>query len=75
MFDLRTDVWLQEVSALTGQGEGKANSSNVCDWCCDWVRLGHGTLRGRMLKAKSLQEGCREIVFFLKRVRGGSLIG
>lgn len=61
MFDLRTDVWLQEVSALTGQGEGKTNSSDVCDWCCDWVSLGHDPLRGQMLKAKSLHDGCWEM--------------
>lgn len=61
MFDLRTDVWLQEVSALTGQGEGKTNSSDVWDWCCDWVSLGHDPLRGQMLKAKSLHDGCWEM--------------
>lgn len=64
MFDPRTDVWLQEASALAGQGEGKTNSSNVCDWSCDLVSSGHDPLRGQMLKAKSLREGCSAIVFF-----------
>lgn len=48
MFDLRTDVWQQEVSALTGQGEGRAGSSNVCDRSCDWESVGHDPARGQM---------------------------
>lgn len=45
-FDLRTDV-----SALTGQTEFTSNSSNLSDWCCDWVSLSHNPLRGQILKS------------------------
>lgn len=67
-------MWLQEVSALTGQGEGKTNSPNVCDWCCDWASLGRDPLRGQMLNAKSRHEGWRGNRFLLKEGEGGSQI-
>lgn len=62
-------MWQQEVSALTGQCEGKTNSSDVCDWCCDWVSTGHDPPRGQTLKAKSLHDGCWEM-FSCQRGRG-----
>lgn len=53
-------MWLQEVSALTGQGEGNSLTHlTCCDWCCDWVSLGHHPLQGKMFNAKSL---CEEVV-------------
>lgn len=37
MFDPRTDVWLQEVSALAGWVKVEANSFNASDDLrCDW---------------------------------------
>lgn len=43
-------MWQQEVSALTGQCEGKTNSSDVCDWYCDWVSTGHDPPEGADVK-------------------------
>lgn len=70
MFDLRTDVWLQEVSTLMGQGECKTNSYCVC--ACAWVSLCRDPLRGQMFKAKSLHEDFREN-FYHEWLQGGGL--
>lgn len=45
----------------SGRGQ-LTHSSNVCDWCCDRVSLGHDPLQGKMLKAKSPHEDSSEIV-------------
>lgn len=53
MFERRAGVWLQEVSALTGQGEGRTNRRDVPDWCHHPAGRGHNPAPGQMLEAKS----------------------